>query len=166
MDMGALPWQHSGSASAMVLPASATSVQSLSVPSLCGTRVKLVVSATNRSLLSSLLPLPLPLPLPSPSFLFLPLPLSVSLIECGAVHTAFYEKLEGGPGGALERVDAQTRHLFAHYLRSYEQAVSEAQDPEEVTEVGANGVSGRSLWVERGDAPPGVPCRHRLLLLL
>ncbi|XP_076791901.1 17-beta-hydroxysteroid dehydrogenase type 1 isoform X2 [Arvicanthis niloticus] len=59
----------------------------------------------------------------------------VSLIECGAVHTAFYEKLEGGLGGALERVDAQTRQLFAHYLRSYQQAVSEAQDPEEVTEV-------------------------------
>lgn len=71
-----------------------------------------------------------------------PLPRSVSLIECGAVHTAFYEKLEGGPGGALERVDAQTRHLFAHYQRGYEQALSEAQDPEEVTEVSANGVSG------------------------
>lgn len=139
----------------MVLLASATSVQSLSVPSLCRTRVKLVVSATNRSLLSSpLLPL------------LLPLPLSVSLIECGAVHTAFYEKLEGGPGGALERADAQTRHLFAHYLRGYEQALSEAQDPEEVTEVGANRVSGRSLWVGRGDAPPGVPCRHMLLFLL
>lgn len=73
---------------------------------------------------------------------FLPLPLSVSLIECGPVHTAFYEKLEGGPGGALERADAQTRHLFAHYLRVYEQALNEAQDPEEVTEVGVNGVWG------------------------
>ncbi|XP_032768212.1 estradiol 17-beta-dehydrogenase 1 [Rattus rattus] len=59
----------------------------------------------------------------------------VSLIECGAVHTAFHEKLEGGPGGALERADAQTRHLFAHYQRGYEQALSEAQDPEEVTEL-------------------------------
>lgn len=59
----------------------------------------------------------------------------VSLIECGAVHTAFYEKLEGGPGGALERADAQTRHLFAHYQRCYEQVLSEAQDPEEVTEL-------------------------------
>lgn len=56
------------------------------------------------------------------------------------MHTAFFEKLEGGPGGALERADAQTRHLFTHYQRSsYEQALSEAQDPEEVTEVGANG---------------------------
>lgn len=51
------------------------------------------------------------------------------------MHTAFYEKLEGGPGGALERADAQTRYLFAHYLRGYEQALSEAQDPEEVTEL-------------------------------
>ncbi|XP_075846806.1 17-beta-hydroxysteroid dehydrogenase type 1 [Microtus pennsylvanicus] len=59
----------------------------------------------------------------------------VSLIECGPVHTAFFEKLEGGPGGALERADAQTRHLFTHYQRSYEQALSEAQDPEEVTEL-------------------------------
>lgn len=92
--------------------------------SLWGTRTKLVVPATNRSLLSS------------------PLPFSVSLIECGAVHTAFYEKLEGGPGGALERADAQTRRLFAHYQRGYEQALSEAQDPKEVTEVGENGVSG------------------------
>lgn len=58
------------------------------------------------------------------------------------MHTAFYEKLEGGPGGALERADAQTRHLFAHYLRVYEQALNEAQDPEEVTEVGVNGVWG------------------------
>lgn len=82
------------------------------------------------------------------------------------MHTAFYEKLEGGPGGALERADAKTRHLFAHYLRRYRQALSEAQDPEEVTEVGANEVSGRSLWVRRGDDPPGVPCRHMLLFLL
>nr|XP_048306620.1 17-beta-hydroxysteroid dehydrogenase type 1 [Myodes glareolus] len=60
----------------------------------------------------------------------------VSLIECGPVHTAFFEKLEGGPGGALERADAQTRHLFTHYQRSsYEQALNEAQDPEEVTEL-------------------------------
>lgn len=64
----------------------------------------------------------------------------MSLIECGPVHTAFFEKLEGGPGGTLERADAQTRHLFTHYQRSsYEQALSEAQDPEEVIEVGANG---------------------------
>lgn len=71
------------------------------------------------------------------------------------MHTAFFEKLEGGPGGALERADAQTRHLFTHYQRSYEQALSEAQDPEEVTEVGANGTpSGHSLRVGRGGAPP------------
>lgn len=105
-------------------------------------------------------------PAPNQSLLPSPLPLSVSLIECGAVHTAFHEKLEGGPGGALERADAQTRHLFAHYQRGYEQALSEAQDPEEVTEVGANGVSGRSLWVGRGDTTPGVPGRHMLLFPL
>jgi hypothetical protein len=61
----------------------------------------------------------------------------VSLIECGPVHTAFYEKLEGGPGGALDRADAQTRHLFSLYQRHYEHILQEAQDPEEVTEVGA-----------------------------
>lgn len=71
------------------------------------------------------------------------------------MHTAFFEKLEGGPGGALERADAQTRHLFTHYQRSYEQALSEAQDPEEVTEVSAKGTSsGHSLRVGRGGAPP------------
>lgn len=73
------------------------------------------------------------------------------------MHTAFYEKLEGGPGGALERADAQTRRLFTHYQRGYEQALSEAQDPEEVTEVGANGASELSLWVGHGGAPPVVP---------
>lgn len=62
---------------------------------------------------------------------------SVSLIECGPVHTAFYEKLEGGPGGALDHADAQTRHLFSLYQRHCEQIIREAQDPEEVTEVGA-----------------------------
>lgn len=106
--------------SALAMPASVTWAQSLSVPSLCGAKVRLVVTATNQSLL-------------------LP-PRSVSLIECGPVHTAFFEKLEGGPGGTLEHADAQTRHLFTHYQRnSYEQALSEAQDPEEVIEVGANG---------------------------
>lgn len=74
------------------------------------------------------------------------------------MHTAFYEKLEGGPGGALELVDAQTRHLFAQYQGHYEQVLREAQEPEEVVEVGANrasrgAVSGRA----RGDAPPGLP---------
>ncbi|XP_055475968.1 17-beta-hydroxysteroid dehydrogenase type 1 isoform X4 [Psammomys obesus] len=59
----------------------------------------------------------------------------LSLIECGAVLTAFHEKLEGGPGGALERADAQTRHLFAHYQGHYEQVLRQAQDPEEVVEV-------------------------------
>lgn len=82
------------------------------------------------------------------------------------MHTAFYEKLVGGPGGALERADAQTRHLFAHYLRGYEQALSEAQDPEEVTEVSANGVSGTVSGWGRGNTPPGVPHRHALLFLL
>lgn len=78
------------------------------------------------------------------------------------MHTAFFEKLEGGPGGALERADAQTRHLFKHYQRTYEQALSEAQDPEEVTEVGANGTSSRhSLRVGRGGAPPSGSLTNR-----
>ncbi|XP_051014608.1 17-beta-hydroxysteroid dehydrogenase type 1 [Acomys russatus] len=59
----------------------------------------------------------------------------LSLIECGAVHTAFHKKLEGGLGGALERADPQTRHLFAHYQGHYEQVLREAQDPEEVVEL-------------------------------
>uniref|UniRef100_A0A8D2ASZ9 Estradiol 17-beta-dehydrogenase n=1 Tax=Sciurus vulgaris TaxID=55149 RepID=A0A8D2ASZ9_SCIVU len=67
--------------------------------------------------------------------LLLPFGVHVSLIECGPVHTAFYEKLEGGPGGALDHTDSQTRHLFSLYQRHYEQIIREAQDPEEVTEV-------------------------------
>ncbi|XP_015351163.1 17-beta-hydroxysteroid dehydrogenase type 1 [Marmota marmota marmota] len=67
--------------------------------------------------------------------LLLPFGVHVSLIECGPVHTAFYEKLEGGPGGALNHTDAQTRHLFSLYQRHCEQIIREAQDPEEVTEV-------------------------------
>ncbi|MBZ3877481.1 Estradiol 17-beta-dehydrogenase 1 [Sciurus carolinensis] len=67
--------------------------------------------------------------------LLLPFGVHVSLIECGPVHTAFYEKLEGGPGGSLDHTDSQTRHLFSLYQRHYEQIIREAQDPEEVTEV-------------------------------
>ncbi|XP_006833765.1 PREDICTED: estradiol 17-beta-dehydrogenase 1 [Chrysochloris asiatica] len=60
----------------------------------------------------------------------------VSLIECGPVHTAFQEKLEGGPGGALHNADAETCHLFSCYQRHYERVFREAaQNPEEVTEV-------------------------------
>ncbi|XP_006156121.1 estradiol 17-beta-dehydrogenase 1, partial [Tupaia chinensis] len=45
----------------------------------------------------------------------------LSLIECGpVVHTAFLEKLEGGPGGTLDGVDAETRHLFSRYQRPRE----------------------------------------------
>lgn len=69
------------------------------------------------------------------AILLLPFGVHVSLIECGAVHTAFYRKLEGGPGGDLRRADARTRRLFAHYLRGHEQILSEAQDPEEVAEL-------------------------------
>ncbi|XP_008833526.1 estradiol 17-beta-dehydrogenase 1 [Nannospalax galili] len=69
------------------------------------------------------------------AILLLPFGVHVSLIECGAVHTAFFAKLEGGLGGDLERADAPTRRLFAHYLRGYKRILSEAQDPEEVTEL-------------------------------
>lgn len=79
------------------------------------------------------------------------------------MHTAFYEKLEGGPGGALERADAQTRYLFAHYLRGYEQALSEAQDPEEVTEVSANGASGSGMGGLRRCTPSAFPRRPAML---
>ncbi|XP_046533286.1 17-beta-hydroxysteroid dehydrogenase type 1 isoform X3 [Equus quagga] len=65
-----------------------------------------------------------------------PFGVHVSLIECGPVHTAFQEKLEGGPGGALDGADADTRDLFSRYLRHCEQMYREAaQDPEAVTEV-------------------------------
>ncbi|EPY88171.1 estradiol 17-beta-dehydrogenase 1-like protein [Camelus ferus] len=37
----------------------------------------------------------------------------LSLIECGPVHTAFSEKLEGGLGGVLDHADAKTRDLFS-----------------------------------------------------
>ncbi|XP_004434503.2 PREDICTED: estradiol 17-beta-dehydrogenase 1 [Ceratotherium simum simum] len=65
-----------------------------------------------------------------------PFGVHVSLIECGPVHTAFQEKLEGGPGGQLDGADAETRELFSRYLRHCEQVYCEAaQDPEEVAEV-------------------------------
>lgn len=60
----------------------------------------------------------------------------MSLIECGPVHTAFYEKLQGGPGGALDRADARTRQLFSLFQRHCERVARDAQDPEEVVEVG------------------------------
>ncbi|XP_049716702.1 17-beta-hydroxysteroid dehydrogenase type 1 isoform X1 [Elephas maximus indicus] len=60
----------------------------------------------------------------------------VSLIECGPVHTAFQEKLEGGLGGALDSADTKTRDHFFCYQRHCERVFREAaQDPEEVTEV-------------------------------
>ncbi|XP_047701896.1 17-beta-hydroxysteroid dehydrogenase type 1 isoform X1 [Prionailurus viverrinus] len=65
-----------------------------------------------------------------------PFGVHVSLIECGPVRTAFQEKLEGGPGGALDGADAETRDLFSRYQRHLERIFHEAaQDPEEVTEV-------------------------------
>lgn len=85
------------------------------------------------------------------------IPRSVSLIECGAVHTDFDKKLLGGRGGALERVDAQTRHFFAHYQRVYERALSEAQDPEEVTEVGATGPPRKQSSGRVGQCTPKAP---------
>ncbi|XP_021095730.1 estradiol 17-beta-dehydrogenase 1 isoform X4 [Heterocephalus glaber] len=66
--------------------------------------------------------------------LLLPFGVHVSLIECGPVHTAFHEKLEGGPGGALAHTDARTRQLFSLYQRHCEQVACDAQDPEEVAE--------------------------------
>ncbi|XP_039112739.1 17-beta-hydroxysteroid dehydrogenase type 1 [Hyaena hyaena] len=65
-----------------------------------------------------------------------PFGVHVSLIECGPVRTAFQDKLEGGPGGALNGADAETRDLFSRYQRHLERILREAaQDPEEVTEV-------------------------------
>ncbi|XP_027726262.1 estradiol 17-beta-dehydrogenase 1 isoform X3 [Vombatus ursinus] len=61
---------------------------------------------------------------------------SVSLIECGPVRTAFQEKLEGGPGGALGSTDLETRALFSRYQSHCERIFrEEAQDPEDVVEV-------------------------------
>lgn len=66
------------------------------------------------------------------------------------MHTAFQEKVQNGPGAALDGVDAQTRELFSRYQRHFEQVFRKAaQDPEEVTEVGAGQGS-----VSRGG--PGV----------
>ncbi|NIG60823.1 estradiol 17-beta-dehydrogenase 1 [Pontoporia blainvillei] len=70
------------------------------------------------------------------AILLQPFGVHLSLIECGPVHTAFPEKLEGGLGGVLDRADAETRDLFSRYLSHSEQIFLEAgQDPEDVTEV-------------------------------
>ncbi|XP_024600113.1 estradiol 17-beta-dehydrogenase 1 [Neophocaena asiaeorientalis asiaeorientalis] len=70
------------------------------------------------------------------AILLQPFGVHLSLIECGPVHTAFPEKLEGGLGGVLDRADAETRGLFSRYLSHSEQIFLEAgQDPEDVTEV-------------------------------
>ncbi|XP_007177845.2 17-beta-hydroxysteroid dehydrogenase type 1 [Balaenoptera acutorostrata] len=70
------------------------------------------------------------------AILLQPFGVHLSLIECGPVHTAFPEKLEGGLGGVLDRADAETRDLFSRYLSHSEQIFFEAgQDPEDVTEV-------------------------------
>ncbi|XP_072603259.1 17-beta-hydroxysteroid dehydrogenase type 1 isoform X3 [Vulpes vulpes] len=83
--------------------------------------------------------------------LLTPFGVHVSLIECGPVRTAFLEKLEGVPGGVLDGADAKTRHLFSSYRRHSEQIFREAaQDPEEVTEVGA----GRGAAPEKREPPP------------
>lgn len=68
---------------------------------------------------------------------------SVSLIECGPVRTAFQGKVQDGLDAVLDSADAQTRDLFSQYQRHFEQVFREAaQDPEEVTEVGARRGSG------------------------
>ncbi|XP_075417971.1 17-beta-hydroxysteroid dehydrogenase type 1 [Tenrec ecaudatus] len=65
-----------------------------------------------------------------------PFGVHVSLIECGAVRSAFQEKLEGGRGGALGNTDAWTRQLFSRYQRHSARVVRETgQDPEAVAEV-------------------------------
>lgn len=79
-------------------------------------------------------------PLPSPPPTRRSRARSVSIIECGPVRTAFQEKLEGG---ALDATDPETRDLFRRYQRHCERIYREAaQDPEEVTEVGAARGSG------------------------
>ncbi|XP_006925161.1 estradiol 17-beta-dehydrogenase 1 [Pteropus alecto] len=68
--------------------------------------------------------------------LLLPFGVHLSLIECGPVRTAFQEKVQHGPGVALDGVDTQTRDLFSHFQRHLEQVFCRtAQDPEDVTEV-------------------------------
>ncbi|XP_057572405.1 17-beta-hydroxysteroid dehydrogenase type 1 [Hippopotamus amphibius kiboko] len=70
------------------------------------------------------------------AILLQPFGVHLSIVECGPVHTAFPEKLEGGLGGMLDLADAETRDLFSRYVRHCEQTFLEAgQDPEEVTEV-------------------------------
>ncbi|XP_077921878.1 17-beta-hydroxysteroid dehydrogenase type 1 isoform X3 [Halichoerus grypus] len=91
-----------------------------------------------------------------------PFGVHVSLIECGPVRTAFLEKQEGVPGGALDGADAETRVLFSRYQRHLERIFREAaQDPEEVTEVGAGrgpGTRDGARGVEASPRPaPGQP---------
>nr|XP_025717478.1 estradiol 17-beta-dehydrogenase 1 isoform X3 [Callorhinus ursinus] len=92
-----------------------------------------------------------------------PFGVHVSLIECGPVRTAFLEKQEGVPGGALDGADAETRVLFSCYQRHLERIFREAaQDPEEVTEVGAGrgpgtGYGARGLAASPRPAPGQPP---------
>lgn len=89
----------------------------------------------------------------------------MSLIECGPVRTAFQDKLEGGPGGALDGADAETRDLFSRYQRHLERILREAaQDPEEVTEVGAGRGPGNKDDACGGRGRRPVPATHLLLL--
>ncbi|XP_066119681.1 17-beta-hydroxysteroid dehydrogenase type 1 isoform X1 [Saccopteryx bilineata] len=94
-----------------------------------------------------------------------PFGIHVSLIECGPVRTAFQEKVQDGLGAALDAADAQTRDLFDQYQRHLEQVFREtAQDPEEVTEVGAGPGSGsgggtRVLAATPGERSASVPRR-------
>lgn len=72
---------------------------------------------------------------------------SVSLVVCGPVRTAFLEKMEGVPGGALDGVDAKTRALFSHYQRHFQDVFREiSQEPEEVAEVDAGCLVPSAGW--------------------
>lgn len=96
----------------------------------------------------------------APTHSLLSSPRSVSLIECGPVRTPFYEKMEGGPGGSLGEADVETRELFSRYQRHCERMYrEEAQEPDEVVEVGTERLPG-SQGEPRGHQSPR-PSRAR-----
>ena len=85
----------------------------------------------------------------------------MSLIECGPVRTAFQEKFQDGLRVVLDNVDAQTRNLFSQYQRHSKQVFREkAQDPEEVTEVGAR--QGSRSWGRQARPRTQCPLTHFL----
>lgn len=74
------------------------------------------------------------------------------------MRTAFQGKVQGSLDAMLDSADAQTRALFSRYQHHFEQVFREAaQDPEEVTEVGARQGPGSGDALEAWH--PALPAR-------